>query len=59
MATLEDKWKADSTPFVLVKNENLTCRSCKHKTDKVASCEIFETKPVTVLKGGVCSEYKK
>lgn len=59
MASLEQKWKDDPTPFSPIKNSALTCRTCKHKTDKVSSCAMFETKPVSVLKGGVCYEYKK
>lgn len=57
--SLDEKWSKDKKPIQPIKNDNLTCRTCKRKTDAVVSCEVFETKPVSVLKGGVCSEYKK
>ena len=59
MSTLEEKWKNDPKPFEPVKNENLTCRTCSKRTDKVSSCEIFDVKPLQVLKGGACIEYKQ
>lgn len=57
--SLDEKWSKDKKPIQPVKNDSLTCRTCKHKTDAVVSCDVFEIKPVPVLKGGVCSEYKK
>ena len=57
--SLEEKWEKDKNPLQPVKNENLFCSSCRNKTDMTVSCKAYETKPVSVLKGGVCSEYKK
>ena len=59
MASLEEKWAADPRPFELIKNEGLPCRTCAYKTEKVSSCNMFEVKPIPVLKGGACYEYKK
>lgn len=59
MSTLKEKWENDPMPFDPIKNENLTCRTCSKRTDKVSSCEVFSLKPLQVLKGGVCFEYKK
>ena len=57
--SLADKWEKEEKPLQPVKNENLFCNSCRNKTDAVVSCKVYETKPVSVLKGGVCYEYKK
>lgn len=57
--SLDEKWDKDRKPLKPVKNENLVCKTCKNCTNKVASCVMFYTKPVSVLKGGVCDEYKK
>lgn len=59
MATLEEKWKNDPRPFEPIKNESLTCRTCANKTEQVSGCSKFSVKPIQVLKGGVCGEYKK
>ena len=57
--SLEDKWSKDKKPLSPIKNSDLTCNSCRFKTNQTASCNIYATKPVSVLKGGVCYEYKK
>ena len=57
--SLSKKWASEKNPIQPVKNEDLTCRTCKSKTDMTVSCEVFRVKPVSVLKGGVCNEYKK
>ena len=57
--SLADKWEKEHNPLQPVKNENLFCNSCKNKTNMVVSCKVYETKPVSVLKGGVCNAYKK
>ena len=57
--SLDEKWDKDRRPLEPVKNENLVCKTCEHRTSKVSSCVRFYTKPVSVLKGGVCNEYKK
>lgn len=59
MSTLEEKWNNDPIPFEPIKNEDLTCRTCDRKTDKISSCKVFSVKPISVLKGGVCGEYKQ
>lgn len=60
MSSLEKRWEQDKQPLQPVKNSNLFCNSCKNLIkDKTCSCKIFSTKPVSVLKGGVCNEYKK
>lgn len=56
--SLEEKWEQDHHPLEPVKNENLYCYSCIHLIeDKTCSCREYSTKPVSVLKGGVCYEY--
>lgn len=56
--SLEEKWEQDHHPLEPVKNENLYCYSCIHLIEnKTCSCKEYTTKPVSVLKGGVCSEY--
>lgn len=58
--SLEAKWEKDKNPLQPVKNSGLTCRTCKHRfKDRTVDCEVYETKPISVLKGGVCYEYKK
>lgn len=57
---LIDRWDKDKNPLQPVKNNNLTCRTCKYRHHgRPIDCEKYETKPVSVLKGGVCYEYKK
>ena len=56
---LEQKWNDDPAPLQPIKNENLVCKHCMNKTKAVASCEAYDVKPVSVLKGGVCYEYRK
>ena len=57
---LADKWEHEKNPIQPVKNEDLTCRTCKNRyKDRTVDCKVYETKPVSVLKGGVCSGYKK
>ena len=58
--SLEEKWDKDKNPLQPVKNEDLTCRTCKHLIpDRVVDCKFYSVKPVSVLKGGVCDGYKK
>lgn len=57
--SLEEKWSKDKRPLQPLKNENLTCNTCKYCTDYATKCKVYETKPVSVLKGGVCYEYQK
>jgi hypothetical protein len=57
--SLDEKWSKEKNPLQPIKNGNLVCESCEHCTKAVVSCKIYETKPVSVLKGGVCYEYKK
>ena len=59
MGGMDEHWKLDPKPFQPVKNENLTCNTCKFKTRQTANCEKYEVKPVSVLKGGACYAYKK
>lgn len=60
MDSLEKRWEQDKNPLQPVKNQDLFCDSCKHVIpSKTCSCKIYSTKPVSVLKGGVCYEYKK
>ena len=57
--SLSEKWENDKNPLQPVKNENLTCRTCKHKIpDRTVDCKFYNVKPVSVLKGGVCYAYK-
>lgn len=57
--SLDEKWTKDKQPLQPVKNDNLTCRTCSLKTDSTIGCKIYEVKPLKVLKGGACYEYKK
>lgn len=58
--SLDEKWDKDKNPLQPVKNNSLTCRTCKNRfDDRTVDCKVYETKPVSVLKGGVCYEYKK
>ena len=60
MDSLEKKWDKDKNPLQPVKNDDLFCNSCKNMIkSKTCSCKIYSTKPVAVLKGGACYEYKK
>lgn len=56
-----DKWKAQA-----VRNNILICRDCQYRLDdagmpcNTSKCKKYlEMKPVQVLGGGDCSEYKK
>ena len=57
--SLEEKWSKDRNPLSPIKNSDITCNSCMFKTNQTASCNKYVTKPISVLKGGVCYEYKK
>lgn len=57
--SLDEKWSKDKNPLQPIKNSKLTCATCRFKNEKVVSCDKYSTKPVSVLKGGVCYEYKK
>lgn len=60
MGSLEEKWSKDKNPLQPVKNKDLFCSSCKNIIEnKTCSCKVYSTKPVSVLKGGVCDGYKK
>lgn len=60
MDSLEEKWSKEKNPLQPIKNKDLFCNSCKYVIEtKTCSCKIFSTKPVSVLKGGVCDGYKK
>ena len=56
---LEQKWLKERNPLQPIRNSDLICDTCKRCTKSVVSCEVYEIKPVSVLKGGVCYEYKK
>ena len=57
--SLEQKWDKEEKPLQPLKNSNLVCNSCAHCTKSTTACEVYEVKPITVLKGGVCYGYKK
>ncbi len=60
MDSLEKRWDKDKNPLQPVKNKDLFCNTCKNVIEsKTCSCYVYFTKPVSVLKGGVCDEYKK
>lgn len=60
MDSLEKRWDKDKKPLQPVKNDDLFCSSCNNVIEnKTCSCKIYSTKPISVLKGGVCYEYKK
>ncbi len=53
-----EKNREQETCLQPVKNENLYCYSCIHLLEnKVCACKVYETKPISVLKKGVCQEY--
>lgn len=56
--SLEQKWETESQPLQPLKNSNLVCNTCKRCTESVTGCEMYSIKPISVLKGGVCYEYK-
>lgn len=55
---LEEKWKDERKPLQPLKNNTLVCKTCKFCTESTTDCEKFATKPLSVLKGGVCDVYK-
>lgn len=57
--SLEERWDKDKNPIQPLKNSNLVCNTCEHCLKSVTECEVFTVKPISVLKGGVCYEYKK
>ena len=57
--SLEQKWENDKQPLQPLKNSNLVCSTCKFCTENVTGCDVYSIKPISVLKGGVCYEYKK
>ena len=58
--SLQEKWDKEKHPLQPVKNGDLTCRTCKNRfKDRTVDCKIYETKPISVLKGGVCNGYEK
>lgn len=56
---LEEKWKKEKNPLQPLKNSNLICNTCHYCQESVTACEKYIVKPLSVLKGGVCYEYKK
>lgn len=60
MGSLDERWDKDKNPLQPVKNKELFCKTCDNILEnKTCSCKVYSTKPVSVLKGGVCDEYKK
>lgn len=57
--SLEEKWEKDKQPLQPLKNSNLVCNTCVSCQTSVTACAKYTVKPLTVLKGGVCYEYKK
>lgn len=57
--SLEEKWEKDKQPLQPLKNSNLVCNMCAHCQQSVTACEMYTLKPLSVLKGGVCYEFKK
>lgn len=57
--SLVEKWEKDKQPLQPLKNDNLVCNTCRRCTTSVTSCGMYVTKPLSVLKGGVCRGYKK
>lgn len=65
MNPLDEKFKRDKLKFNQIKNEDLVCKDCIKKYDdtnmpcNTSQCEAFAIKPLRVLNGGDCIEYKK
>ena len=57
--SLKKKWEDEKNPLEPLKNENLVCGTCANCTKSATACTKYEMKPLSVLKGGVCYEYKK
>lgn len=39
-------------------NEDMVCRNCRYKIeDDTSACEIYKTKPVSVMEGGPCRRF--
>lgn len=58
--SLSKKWEDEKNPLQPVKNSSLVCRYCQNAIDgRTVDCKAYATKPVSVLKGGPCNEFKE
>ena len=57
--SLSQRWENETQPLQPLNNSQLVCNTCKNCTKSATGCEVFAIKPISVLKGGVCYEYKK
>lgn len=44
--------------FELVSGENLVCKGCVHRTEKLTSCALYASKPGNVMYGGACKLFE-
>lgn len=60
--SLEEKWNKDILKFKSLTSDDMQCKNCIHKTEKNATCEIYEKlKPGFVINntGKKCDFFKK
>ncbi len=61
---LDEKFKKDELKFNRITNNDLVCRECAKVFDdtnlpcNTSKCEAFNIKPIRVLDGGECLEFK-
>ena len=55
-----DKFISKPNELKLLQNDDIICKNCINKQDKVLFCLKYEKgKPVSILKGGECKYFEK
>ena len=61
---LDEKCQKDKLKFNPIRNKDLVCKDCAKAFDdtdipgNVCKCEAFSIKPIDVINGGECFEFK-
>lgn len=61
---ISEKWKHDRLVFSHVTNTDMVCIDCSYRYEdseiskNTSTCEMYETKPDSVLLGGECELYE-
>ena len=58
--SLEKKWEKEGLPLKPLTNGKLICGTCANQIEgRAVDCKMYHTKPLSVLKGGACYDWKK
>lgn len=60
---VKQKREKEEVKFMAIRNSELACKDCIYNNTEndlaALTCDVYSTKPLSVLKGGTCYEYKK